>query len=239
MGSGEQLLRGLAEAWEVRRDGFRPEPVITILPEPAVARVPEIEVVNTRVSEIQAVAEMSRSFGMPFESISPTSQLFIEIPTSVQNRSVECAYATMVSATGRATALDSVVSKFAALNGTMDPLDAFAALATEHGIGTKLTTPITGATLLEIVRGEVAIVMTLEPDDGADSQTVLVVGARQRTGQGLDFLVANSFSTFTIAGKTEELNPNLVWARATDLAIQATAGDPSVKTIEVYQLNKV
>lgn len=176
---------------------------------------------------------------MPFESLPPTFPIFIEVPTSTQNRSVACAYATMVTATGRATALDLVVSKFAALNDTMEPLDAFDALANEHGIGTKLTTPINGATLLKIVRGEVAIVMTLGPDDGADSQTVLVVGARQRTGQDLEFLVANSFSPFAIAGKTEDVNPNLVWAKAADLAIQATAGDPSVKTIEVYQLNKV
>ena len=42
MGSAAKLIRGLAEAWEVRRDEFRPEPVITILPEPAVAGVPEI-----------------------------------------------------------------------------------------------------------------------------------------------------------------------------------------------------
>lgn len=82
------------------------------------------------------------------------------------------------------------------------------------------------------------MVMTLDPDAGWDSQTVLVMGARQRRGQDLEFLIANSYSPFPVAGKTEEVNPNLVWAKASDVAKQAEASDPSVKTVMVFRLNK-
>lgn len=243
--STREFIEAVRDAASTTADGWKarlPEPVITILPEPDAASaevelVPEIEVRNPRVSEILNVAKASGEFGMPFESVLPAFNLFTEVPGS-QNRSISCTYANMATVAGRPAALDAVVSKFAAFEGTDSPYGAFAKLVAENNIGTELNSPVNGRILHEIVRGEVAVVMTLDPDAGGDSQTVLVVGARQRTGQDLEFLIANSYSPFPVAGKTEEVNPNLVWAKASDVARQAEASDPSVKIVMVFRLNK-
>lgn len=249
--STREFVAAVREAAGTTGKGWKtrpPEPVITILPDPVetpvasatpveVELVPEIEVRNQRVSEILRVAKGSSEFGMPFESIPPTFDLFTEVPNS-PNRSISYAYANMAGFAGRSAVLDAIVSKFAAFEGDRSPYDAYATLVAENNIGTELNSPVNGGTLHEIVRGEVAVVMTLDPDAGGDSQTVLVVGARQRTGQDLEFLIANSYSPFPVAGKTEEVNPNLVWAKASDVARQAEASDPSVKIVMVFRLNK-
>jgi len=241
--STREFAGAVIEAARTTRAGWKPEPVITILPDPAegpveVALVPEIEVRNTRVSEILRVAKGSSEFGGLFESIPPTFSLFTEVAGSTSNRSISCTYAHMAGVAGRPVVLDAVVSKFAAFEGGKSPYDAFATLVAENNLGTELTSPITGNTLHEIVRGEAVIVMTLDPDEEGDAQTVLVVGARQRVGQDLELLIANSYSPFPVAGKTQEVNPNLVWAKASDVAMQAEASDPSVKTVMVFSLNK-
>ncbi len=70
------LMRGVTEAASTTIGKWRmppSEPVITILPDPVEAPVeveivPEVEVTNLRVAELQHVARAFRDLGLPIES---------------------------------------------------------------------------------------------------------------------------------------------------------------------------
>ncbi len=145
----------------------------------------------------------------------------------------------MVRASGREANIDAVLAKFSAFEATgRSALGSFDALVEEYDFATKSSASITGRTLVQVARGEAAMLLTLTPDDANLAQTVLVVGVRQGADRELELLIANSYPPFVIKGTTDVVSPNLIWARALDVVEQCVSENQSTETVRVYELNR-
>jgi hypothetical protein len=239
-----QVVGGLKEAvsMQARIHGLVPrdplEKKITIGPIPIgyeVAGVVILDWGEPHIGQLVKTAEIIELTGVWFEGKLPDYEIVNE-EDPIINRSAQCALCTMANAVGKPIALDRVLSLFAS-RGNLLPHEAFERLAEDFRLGSKESSEVVGQTIADLNAQKVAFLMTLNPDEGVDSQAVLVVGARCVRGN-LQLLVANSYPSFEIEGMVEELNPNLVWADAVRIAQQCISNDQDRPTIQVYRLNK-
>ncbi|MEN9389733.1 MAG: hypothetical protein RLY61_817 [Candidatus Parcubacteria bacterium] len=238
----KSLFAALREASDVKfhQLGLHPrdrlEAEITILPEPVGHTLDGVEILDwgeVRIGQICRTAEIMGKTGASFKGLLPVYELVTEGDSTI-NRSTPCALCTLSRAVSNELSLDYVLSNFAY---DIPPFDAFERLAQRHGLGSRLETVIDGQMIVDLANQDVMFLMQLNPDAGADSQTVLVVSAKCQDRK-LRFLVANSYPNYPIEGMVEEINPGLVWVDAVSLAQQCISLDPNTPTIQVYKLDR-
>lgn len=224
----------LAQMGLLPRDSLEGE--ITILPEPVGHTLDGIEILEwgeLHIGQICRTAEIMGKTGVSFEGLLPNYGIVTEGDSTI-NRSTPCALCTLSRAVSNELSLDYVLSNFAY---DILPFDAFERLAQRHGLGSRLETVIDGQMIVDLANQDVMFLMSLNPDAGADSQTVLVVSAKCKDRK-LQFLVANSYPSYPIGGMAEEIDPGLVWVDAVSLAQQCISLVPNKPTIQVYKLDR-
>lgn len=238
----KSLFAALREAVETNlaQLGLHPrdplEAKIIILPDPIGYTLDGIEILDwgePRIEQICRTAEIVGKSGATFEGLLPDYEIVTEGDSNI-NRSVQCALCTLSRAAGTELNLDYVLSNFA---NDILPFDAFERLGQWHGLGSRVATEVDGKMIVDLTNQDVMFLMKLNPDAGADSQTVLALSARCKDRK-LQFLVANSYPSYIIEGVAEEINPNLVWVDAVSLAQQCISQDPNMSTIQVYKINR-